>query len=115
MAYQARIPSTTSPKARNSTGIHLVECTFGRVPTFVETDLVSSTESTVIGRLLEGQYERPRRIVAFDPVEGWAEDVSENVARALVKRAYEGRIILPRHTAEFCEQRVAGWFLSEVM
>ena len=112
MAYQARIPSTTSPKARNSTGIHLVECTFGRVPTFVETDLLNSTESSVIERLLEG--ERPRGIVAFDPVERWAEDVSENVAQAVVKRAYEGRI-LPRHTAEFCEQHVAGWLFSEVM
>jgi hypothetical protein len=32
-----------------------------------------------------------------------------------VKRAYEERIILPRHTAEFCEQRAAGWFFSEVV
>jgi len=109
----ARIPSGDQPPSRNSTGIHIVECMVGRVLTFVEADLLKSDEQTVIERLLEGQYDRPRRIVAFDPVEGWAEDVSKKIARAVVERACEEGIILPRHTAEFCEQHIRGWFFSE--
>jgi hypothetical protein len=109
----ARILSGDQPPPSNSTGIYLVELLFDCAPTFFETGLVKSAEATVIA--FEGQYGRPWPMVAFNPIEVWAEGVGEKVTRALVKRAYEERIILPRRATEFCEQRVTGWFFSEVM
>jgi hypothetical protein len=47
-----------------------------------ETDL-----ETVINDLMSGQYNDPQRIVAFNTFEHWADDVSEDVARELRRRA----------------------------
>jgi hypothetical protein len=41
---------------------------------------------TVVEDLLAGQYNSPVRVIAFNAAEGWARDVSENVAREVVKR-----------------------------
>jgi hypothetical protein len=46
-----------------------------------ETDL-----ETVIQHLLEGQYNDPIRIVAFNTAEGWSQDASEDVAQELRRR-----------------------------
>ena len=44
-------------------------------------------EKTVIDNLIAGQYERPVRIVAFNTAEGWARDMTEDIAGALVEEA----------------------------
>jgi hypothetical protein len=39
----------------------------------------------VIRHLLEGQYSSPIRIVAFNTVEGWSRDVSDEIAAELAQ------------------------------
>ena len=51
-----------------------------------ETD-ETCDEATVIGDILDGQFSRPVRIVAFNIAEGWSRDVTEDVARAMVDQA----------------------------
>jgi hypothetical protein len=51
----------------------------------------------VITDLITGQYDRPVRVVAFNTAEGWSADVSEDVAREVMRR-----LILP---AMNCRQR----------
>jgi hypothetical protein len=46
-----------------------------------ETDL-----ETVISDMLNGQYCDPLRVLSFNPVEKWSEDVSEDVAREVQRR-----------------------------
>jgi hypothetical protein len=41
---------------------------------------------TVIQDLLSGQYKNPARVVAFNTVEGWSQDVSADVAAELRQR-----------------------------
>ncbi|MGC0389348.1 hypothetical protein [Bradyrhizobium sp. USDA 241] len=49
---------------------------------------------TLITDLLGGQYDQVRRVVAFNPAEGWSRDASEDVARELEHRiSAEGREI----------------------
>lgn len=49
---------------------------------------------TLINDLLSGQYDKVLRVVAFNPVEGWSHDASEDVAQELERRiATEGRKI----------------------
>jgi hypothetical protein len=46
-----------------------------------ETDL-----ETVIKDLMSGQYNDPRRVIAFNTFEHWADDVSEDVAQEIRRR-----------------------------
>ena len=36
--------------------------------------------------MLEGQYNNPIRVIGFNVAEGWARDVSENVAKEIRRR-----------------------------
>ena len=51
-----------------------------------ETDVKDTELDAVITDLLESQYNRPVRVVGFNAAEGWAGDVSENVATELRRR-----------------------------
>jgi len=70
-----------------------------------ETDVEDTDYETVINDLLEGQFAKPVRVVAFNTAEGWSRDVSENVARELVKRCADQDRELP----ELLEQFVARY------
>ena len=45
------------------------------------------TQETIIENILNGQYSHPIRVVAFNTDEGWARDVTEDIARAVLDRA----------------------------
>ena len=51
-----------------------------------EADAEVTDLETVITDLLTGQYSDPIRVIAFNTVERWARDVSEDVARELRRR-----------------------------
>jgi hypothetical protein len=73
--------------------------TSGKV--FRETDEASDADG-VIQDMLTGQFNKPVRVVAFNTTEGWARDVSENIAWEVLKRvAFEGRT-LADSTRSFC-------------
>ena len=59
--------------------------TFGRA--YREADPAHANRQTVVANLLSGQYERPLRIVAFNTAEGWARDVTAEIAREVLARA----------------------------
>jgi hypothetical protein len=40
----------------------------------------------VITDLIGGQHNRPVRVVAFNTAEGWSADVSEEIAREIMRR-----------------------------
>lgn len=48
-----------------------------------ETNDAETDRATLIRYMLEGQYENPIRIVAFNTVEGWSRDVTEDIANEL--------------------------------
>jgi hypothetical protein len=52
-----------------------------------EADVGSTDLDTVITDLISGQYPDPLRVVAFNTFEHWAQDVSEEVAREVRRRA----------------------------
>src|SRR6266540_3540970 len=73
--------------------VHLVLCDFGRSGlAYVETDPTKADATTIVRNLLQGQYEGPMRVVALNADEGWARDVSENIAAKIREVAQrEGR------------------------
>jgi hypothetical protein len=54
---------------------------------YCETDETDADEETVIENILSGQYSHPLGVVAFNATEGWARDVTEDIARAVLSRA----------------------------
>jgi hypothetical protein len=56
-----------------------------------ETDEDSTDRHTLITDLLDGHYFNPVRVIAFNTAEGWARDVSEELADEIVEQcAREG-------------------------
>jgi hypothetical protein len=54
---------------------------------FHETSLERTDLESVIKDLRNGHYDDPLRVVAFNTDEKWSQDVSEDVARELQRRA----------------------------
>jgi hypothetical protein len=61
--------------------VYLVLEDFGKFgQAYRETDPRQADRQTVLSNLLSGQYEHPLRIVAFNTTEGWARDVTAEIA-----------------------------------
>jgi hypothetical protein len=54
-----------------------------------ETDEAGANRATLVRNLLDGQYENPVRIVAFNSTEGWSRDVTVDIADELRRRYIE--------------------------
>jgi hypothetical protein len=62
--------------------LHFVLCDFGRYGrAYVETDPAQADASTIIRKLLQGQYGRPLSVLALNTAEGRVQDVSAHIAR----------------------------------
>jgi hypothetical protein len=70
--------------------MYLVLEDFSSGPAWRETDEDRTDYRTLISDLLAGQYDHPLRVVAFNPLEGWSRDASEDVAQELELRISEG-------------------------
>jgi hypothetical protein len=68
-----------------------------------ETPDDQTDRATLIRHLLEGQYESPIRIVAFNTAEGWSRDVTEDIANDL-QDAWSRRMDIPASTEEFVQE-----------
>ena len=68
--------------------VYLVVDDFGRAGmSFREVNLDRTDLESVITDLMAGQYEDPTRVVAFNTAEHWSNDVSEDIAREIRRRA----------------------------
>ena len=66
--------------------VYLVLDDFGRLGrAYPETDPERADLDTVISDLMSGHHD-PVRVVAFNTAERWAEDVSEDIAREIMRR-----------------------------
>ncbi|MDE1932961.1 hypothetical protein [Bradyrhizobium sp.] len=67
-----------------------------------ETNIHSADRETLIRDLVNGEYNHPVRIVAFNTAEGWSRDVTVDVADELRRRYVEfGEV--PESVLEFIE------------
>ena len=100
MAHASLVPSLNED-------VHFVLCDFGRAGlAYVETDPAEADATTVVQNLLNGQYERPLRVIALNADEGWSRDVSEAIAAKVRDVAeHEGRE-LTSGTTSFIEDHI---------
>ena len=84
--------------------IYLVLDDFGRLRrAWRETDERATDRDVLIRDLLDGQYRDPVRIVAFNTVEGWSRDLTEEIAVALHERCADAGAV-PQSLQQFLER-----------
>ena len=71
---------------------------------YVETDETEADEAAIVENILKGEYSHPLRVVAFNTAEGWARDVTEDIARAALSKAQSEHRSIARFTQEFLER-----------
>ena len=74
---------------------------------YAETDEAKADEKTVVSDIISGQYSNPVRVVAFNTVEGWSRDVTEDIARTVLEQG-ESESDLSESAKKFVE-RVRGY------
>jgi hypothetical protein len=78
----------------------------GRV--YRETDEEDTTLGSVVDDLLTGQFNNQVRVVAFNTSEGWSREVSEDVAREVLRRVAGRARPLAASSRKFVETYVDG-------
>jgi hypothetical protein len=98
-----------SPSIVPEDDIYLVLDDFGRLGrAWRETDEAGASRTTLVRNLLEGQYENPVRIVAFNTTEGWSRDVTIDIADEL-RRRYVEYDDVPASVLKFLETANRHW------
>ena len=68
--------------------VYVVLDDYGKIGrAYREVDEAEADRASVIRRLIEGQYNNPVRIVCFNTSEGWARDVTQEIAREVKESA----------------------------
>lgn len=93
------------PNDRLDKDFYLVLEDFRTGASFRETD-EGIDHATLISDLLSGQYGQVLRIVAFNPIEGWSRDASEDVARELERRIAAGGNEISDGLKDFIESQL---------
>lgn len=74
------------PYGADQTVYLVVDCFASLGTAYRETDIERTDLETVITDLMSGQFNNPVRVVAFNTLEHWAQDVSRDVALEIQSR-----------------------------
>ena len=93
--------------------VHIVLDDYGKAGrVYRETDEEDTTIGSVVDDLLTGQFNNPVRVVAFNTSEGWSRDVSEDIAREVLRRVAQRGRPLAASSRNFVEAYVNEGELS---
>ncbi|HEV7636168.1 MAG TPA: hypothetical protein VGO54_12110 [Bradyrhizobium sp.] len=71
---------------------------------FRETEIERADSETVIADLLSGQFSDPVRVVAFNTLEHWSEDFSNEIASEIQTRCDIAGDCVPDHLEDFVQR-----------
>src|SRR6202008_3431160 len=98
-------PATLVPDAPAAGTIHMLLDDFGRSGrAWREMDEEQTAKCDIVNQIIDGEFNRPVKIVAFNLEEGWVRDVTEDIARAVLETASAEDRTLGRAAAEFVER-----------
>jgi hypothetical protein len=111
MFWELRMRSSPSliPASIEDRDIYLVLDDFGRLGrSWREADEKNTDRVTVFRALLEGQYNAPVRVIAFNIAEGWSRDVSQEIADELAQLCAADDGDIPAELEDFIERHGSG-------
>ena len=82
---------------------YLVVDRFSSGSVYRETEVERADLDTIIDDFLTGQFNDPVRVVAFNTLEHWANDVSRDVAQIIQTRCDIAGDPVPEHVRDFVE------------
>lgn len=90
--------------------VYLVVDSFGDKagPVYREAEVERADLETAIGDLLAGRFNNPVRVIAFNTLEHWTEDVSAQIAAELQVRCDIDGQPLPEHLNDFVQAHAGG-------
>jgi hypothetical protein len=95
------------PLPNNDTDVYLVIEDYGDLgQAFRETDIAEADFDTMVSNIISGEYRNPLRVVAFNTVEGWSRDVSEDIANEVLGRTNYTDATLGVGTRRFIDSHV---------
>ena len=86
--------------------VYLVVDSFSNGMVYRETEIEKADIETIVGDLLSGQYNSPVRIVAFNTLEHWSQDVSSDIAAEIQLRCDIDGVPVPEHLTDFVQNHV---------
>jgi hypothetical protein len=91
----------------NDVTVYIVVEDFGDLgQAFRETDIAEADFDTMVRNIISGEYRNPLRVVAFNTVEGWSRDVSEDIANEVLDRTCYTDATLGAGTRRFIDSHV---------
>ena len=82
---------------------YLVVDRFSSGSVYRETEIERADLETIISDFITGQFNDPVRVVAFNTLEHWADDVSEDIAQEVQTRCDIAGELVPEHLRDFVE------------
>jgi len=82
---------------------YLVVDRFSSGSVYRETETERSDLETIISDFMTGQFNDPVRVVAFNTLEHWADDVSQDVAQEIQTRCDIAGDPVPDHVRDFVD------------
>jgi hypothetical protein len=73
---------------------------------FAERDAARANRRDTLADIVSGQIARVRRVLSVNPAEGWARDVSEDIAHDALHAARDDRQGMPDHLMDFLEEHL---------
>ena len=85
--------------------IYLVVDSFSASGTvYRETEVERTDFETIIADFLTGQFNDPVRVIAFNTLEHWSDDVSEAIATEIQTRCDIEGVSVPEHVGDFVDR-----------
>ena len=98
---EAGVASPVVPYGADQT-VYLVVDSFGsRDTVYREAEFERADLETAIGELLAGRFNNPVRVIAYNTLEHWTEDVSAQVAAEIQSRCDIDGQAVPEHVRDF--------------
>jgi hypothetical protein len=72
-----------------------------------ETEIERTDVETIIAELISGQFNDPARIIAYNTLEHWSQDISREIAGEIQTRCDIEGVAIPEHLREFVVSYVA--------
>ena len=83
--------------------VYLVIDRFKNGTVYHETEIERTELETIISDFMTGQFNDPVRVVAFNTLEHWADDVSKDVAQEIQARCDIAGDPVPEHLRDFVD------------
>ena len=87
--------------------IYLVVDRLSSGSVYRETEVERTDLETIIDDFLSGQFNDPVRVVAFNTLEHWANDVSKDIARVIQDRCDMAGDPVPDHVRDFVDSNAS--------